>query len=175
MPLIDLLLPEYDREIATTRAAIDAGRALDIAWRPEGGGRTLGALAAHLADIAGWTSIVMTHDRYDTAQGPDPRRAAAISTILDHFDSGASQGRAALTGRIDGELTATWSLERRGQTLFTLPRVAVLRVLVLNHLIHHRGQLSVYLRMSHVPVPSIYGPTANDSPASDHPLLESDL
>ena len=161
MPLIDILLPEYDREIATTRAVIEAGREFDLAWRPDPRARTLGELVTHLADIPPWTSIVMTREGYDVADTAHTRQAGSVATMLERFDAGASAGRTALVGRIDGELTADWKLERRGHLVFTLPRVSVFRVLVLNHLIHHRGQLSVYLRMRGARVPSIYGPTAD--------------
>ncbi|MEE8129813.1 MAG: DinB family protein [Vicinamibacterales bacterium] len=161
MPLIDILLPEYDREIATTRALIDAGHELDLTWRPDPRARTLGQLVAHLADIPAWTSIVMTREGYDVTDTTHTRQAGSVATMLEWFDTGASAGRTALVGRIDGELIVDWKLERRGHLVFTLPRVSVFRVLVLNHLIHHRGQLSVYLRMRGARVPSIYGPTAD--------------
>ena len=161
MALIDILLPEYDREIATTRALIEAGRELDLTWRPDARARTIGELVTHLTEITAWTSIVMTRDSYDMVNRPDTQQAVLLATILDRFDSSASEGRAALVGRIDGELTADWQLERKGHLVFTLPRISVFRVLVLNHLIHHRGQLSVYLRVRGARVPSIYGPTAD--------------
>ena len=161
MPLIDILLLEYDREIATTRTLIEAAHELDFTWRPAARARTLGELVAHLADIPAWTSVVMTREGYDMADTPDPQQAVSLVTTLDRFDASASEGRTALVGLIDGELTVDWKLERRGRLVFTLPRVSVFRVLVLNHLIHHRGQLSVYLRMRGARVPSIYGTTAN--------------
>ena len=160
MPLVDILLPEFDREIGVTRSVIAAAPDADLTWRPEARTRPLGDLVAHLAEIPGWTGTVMTRDGYDLARTPDPRPARSLATMLDRFDAGAAEGREALVGRIDGELAADWKLERDGRLIFTLPRVAVLRVLVLNHLIHHRGQLSVYLRLRGAPVPSIYGPTA---------------
>ena len=161
MPLIDILLPEYDREIATTRRVIAATEDLDLDWRPETRARAVGELTTHLADIPAWTSVVMTRAGYDLAETPDTLQPGSHAAVLDRFDASAAEGRGALVGRIDGELTADWRLERRGRLVFTLPRVAVFRVLVLNHLIHHRGQLSVYLRMRGARVPSIYGPTAD--------------
>ena len=161
MPLIDILLPEYDREIATTRASIAAVRELDLSWRPDARARTLGALVAHLADIPAWTSIVMTRDSYNVTDTPGRPRMESFDTLLERFETGASAGRSTLVGRIDGELTVDWKLEKRDRLVFTLPRVSVFRVLVLNHLIHHRGQLSVYLRMRGARVPSMYGPTAD--------------
>ena len=115
----------------------------------------------HLADIPRWTSIVMTRDGYDVTNTRDTRQTGSLAAMLGQFDTSAEEGREALVGRIDGELTVDWKLKRRGHLVFTLPRVSVFRVLVLNHLIHHRGQLSVYLRIRGVRVPSIYGPTAD--------------
>ena len=161
MPLIDILLPEYDREIATTRAVIEAVRDLDLAWRPNRGARSLGELVTHLSGIPAWTSIVMTREAYDVADTLATPRPGSLATLLERFETGACAGRTTLVGRIDGELTVDWKLERKGHAVFTLPRISVVRVLVLNHLIHHRGQLSVYLRMRGARVPSIYGPTAD--------------
>ena len=105
MLLIDILLPEYDREIATTRAVIDAAHELDLSWRPDARARTLGELVTHLADIAAWTSIVMTREGYDVTDRPDTRQSRALATVLERFDTSASAGRTALAGRSDGELT----------------------------------------------------------------------
>ena len=140
---------------------IGAAQALDLAWHPAPQTRTLGELVTHLADIPRWTSIVMTRDGYDVTNTRDTRQTGSLAAMLGQFDTSAEEGREALVGRIDGELTVDWKLKRRGHLVFTLPRVSVFRVLVLNHLIHHRGQLSVYLRIRGVRVPSIYGPTAD--------------
>ena len=121
MPLIDILLPEYDREIATTRALIEAGHELDLAWRPDPRARTVGELMTHLADVPAWTSIVMTRDGYDVADTSDIQQSGSPATILERFDTSASEGRTALVGRIDGELTVDWKLERNGHIVFTLP------------------------------------------------------
>lgn len=159
MPLIDILLPEYDREIGVTRAVMATAPDAELAWRPETQARTLGQLLAHLADIPGWTAVVMTSDRHDLAvTDADPTPPDGMTDVLSRFDTHAAAGRAALAGRLDPDLTADWLLERDGGLVFALPRISVFRVLVLNHLIHHRGQLSVYLRMRGVSLPAIYGP-----------------
>ncbi len=161
MPLLDILLPEFDREIGITRSLIAVAPKADLTWRPEGHARTLGELVAHLVELPAWTGIVMMRDGYDLADTREAQQVGSLATMLDQFDKSAEEGRVALASRIDDDLTADWKLERNGHLVFALPRIAVLRVLVLNHLIHHRGQLSVYLRMRGTGVPSIYGPTAN--------------
>ena len=159
MPLIDILLPEYDREIGVTRAMMATVPEAELTWRPETQARTLGELLAHLADIPAWTAVVMTSDRHDLAgTDAEPASTGGMTDPLSRFDTHAAAGRAALAGRLDPDLTADWLLERDGGLVFALPRISVFRVLVLNHLIHHRGQLSVYLRMRGVSLPAIYGP-----------------
>jgi uncharacterized damage-inducible protein DinB len=159
MPLIDILLPEYDREIGVTRAMMATVPEAELTWRPETQARTLGELLAHLADIPAWTAVVMTSDRHDLAgTDAEPASTGGMTDLLSRFDTHAAAGRAALAGRLDPDLTADWLLERDGGLVFALPRISVFRVLVLNHLIHHRGQLSVYLRMRGVSLPAIYGP-----------------
>jgi uncharacterized damage-inducible protein DinB len=159
MPLIDILLPEYDRELGVTRAMMARCADAELNWRPETGARTLGQLVAHLADIPAWTALVMTTDRHDVAAAtPDPTPPDGVPDALSRFDTHAAAGRAALADRLDPDLTTDWRLERDGALVFSLPRVSVFRVLVLNHVIHHRGQLSIYLRMRGVSLPAIYGP-----------------
>jgi uncharacterized damage-inducible protein DinB len=159
MPLIDILLPEYDREIGVTRAVMATAPDAELAWRPETEARTLEQLLAHLADIPAWTAVIMTSDRHDlAATDADPAPTDGMTDVLSRFDSHAAAGRVTLAGRLDPDLTADWLLERDGRLVFSLPRISVFRVLVLNHLIHHRGQLSVYLRMRGVSPPAIYGP-----------------
>lgn len=158
MSLIDILLPEYDREIGTTRSLMAEAPDADLLWRPVATSRTLGHLLAHLAEIPGWTTAVMTSDRYDLTGHPEPSPVTSTAESLSRFDTHAAAGRDALVGRLDPDLTADWLLERDGALVFALPRISVFRVLVLNHLIHHRGQLSVYLRLRGAPLPPIYGP-----------------
>lgn len=160
MALVDILLPEYDREIGSTRATLDLVPANDLDWRPAPGTRSVGDLVAHLSEIPMWTEPIMARDGVDL-EDENLRSGLSEATAVDRFVTSASRGRAALVGRIDGELTGEWVLERAGKVLFALPRVTAFRVLVLNHLIHHRGQLTVYLRMRGAPVPALYGPTGS--------------
>ncbi len=161
MPLIDMLLPQFDREIGTTRRLLEVVPESDLAWAPAGKTRTAADLMTHLADIPAWTCVIMNEDGYDLAEAPDAAPAASVAGGLERFDAGATAGRRALIGRLDDELTASFTLRRQDRVLFSLPRITMLQVLVLNHVVHHRGQLSIYLRMRGVRVPPIYGPTAD--------------
>ena len=161
-PLIDMLLPQFDRELGTTRRLLEVVPEADLRWGPGGGTRTVAELMTHLADIPAWTSGIMDEDGYDLAEVRDPSPVTSVAAGLGRFDAGVATGRRALAGRLDGELTEDWTLRRQGRVLFSLPRIAMVQVLVLNHVVHHRGQLSVYLRMRGARVPPIYGPTADE-------------
>ena len=162
VPLIDMLLPQFDREMGTTRRLLEVVPEADLAWSPGGKCRTAGELAAHLADIPVWTCGIMDGEGYDLADLPEAAPATSVAGALDRFDDGAASGRRALAGRPDADLAADWTLRRDGRVIFSLPRISAVQGLVLNHLVHHRGQLSVYLRLRGVRVPPIYGPAAED-------------
>ena len=114
MSVIDIPLPEYDCEVGTTRALIATAPDSDLGWRPESGARTLGQLVTHLAEIPAWTAIVMTSDRYDLEALAEPSPEHGATETLLRFDTHAAAGRDARAGRLDGELTADWMLERHG-------------------------------------------------------------
>lgn len=162
MPLKDTLLAEFDHEMGTTRRLLERMPDEKFDWKPHEKSMTLGGLATHLSNLPNWGTTILADDSYDLADGP-PNLAPAASRadVLAHFDAAASRTRAALD-RTDGELNAQWKLKRAGQELFSLPRAAAFRTFVLYHVVHHRGQLSVYLRLNDVPVPAIYGPTADE-------------
>ncbi len=134
------------------------------AWKPHAKSMTLGRLAEHVAELPIWITRIVTRDGFDLAT-PRPegyRTPATRAELLAFFDRNVADARAALAGRKDPELLAPWTLERGGAAMFTLPRAGALRSIALNHLVHHRGQLSVYLRLQDVPVPSMYGPSADE-------------
>ena len=128
----------------------------------------MGWLATHVAHIPTWGSVAINQDTLDLAPGSKaaepPPLARTRAELLSTFDRNVSEARAALAGASDAHLTQPWSLLKDGKAMLTMPRVAVLRSFILNHLIHHRAQLGVYLRMNDVPVPSIYGPSADENP-----------
>jgi uncharacterized damage-inducible protein DinB len=161
MAIKDGLLPEYDQEIATTRRLLERVPANDAAWKPHAKSASLGQLAAHVATITGWIAPTMRLAELDLSTVPPPAPFTTVEALLAVFDASAAEGRAAIAQASDADFAAPWSLRSGGQTYFTLPRAAVLRSFVLSHLIHHRAQLGVYLRLRDVPLPSSYGPTAD--------------
>ena len=167
MPIVDSLLPEFDHEFATTRKLLERVPDADLGWKPHEKSMSLGQLATHVANIGGfWCTETMNAPFYDASAANDPQArlepAASSEALLKDFDAKIKIARAAVAGKTDAEMMAPWTLKAGGHDIFTMPRVAVYRSFIMNHMIHHRGQLSVYLRMRNVPLPSIYGPSADE-------------
>jgi uncharacterized damage-inducible protein DinB len=165
MAMKDALLAEYDHEMATTRRLLERLPESALGWKPHDKSMTLGQLAGHIANIPHWCSAILDRADFDLAgAGPDarPRTPESVAAVLSDFDSKVGQARNSLAGASDPEMGTPWSLKRAEFVIFTMPRVSALRSFVMNHIIHHRGQLSVYLRLQDVPLPPIYGPTADE-------------
>ncbi|MEW6320587.1 MAG: DinB family protein [Acidobacteriota bacterium] len=165
MALIDALLPEFDREMGVTRKLLERVPDGQFAWRPHEKSMTLGRLAEHLAELPMWLSMTLTTGGLEMTVGrPEGYRSPATrEAVLAMFDANVKAARAQLTGKTDAELLAPWTLTQGGKEVFTMPKASVIRGFVLNHLIHHRGQLSVYLRMQGAVLPSIYGPSGDEA------------
>ena len=125
---------------------------------------TLGRLAAHIANIPYWCSVTLETTVFDrlAAAGASAKQPASSAELLKEFDAEGRRRARSSRRPIDAELLTPWTLKKGGQEMFTMPRISALRSFVMNHIIHHRGQLSVYLRLKNVPLPSIYGPTADE-------------
>ncbi len=162
MALIDVLLPEYDRETGTTRRLLERVPESAFDFAPHARSMPLGQLSAHVAELPQWISIIMSRDSCDLTELEPAPPAVAVSHILTRYDANVSEARSLLVGTIDGTLSAPWTLKRGTRPIFTMPRVSMLRYFAFNHLVHHRGQLSVYLRMQDVSIPAIYGPSADE-------------
>ena len=164
MALIDALLPEFDREMGLTRRALERVPDGQFEWRPHPTSVTLGRLAEHLTEMPQWATLTMTQAGIEMTTGRplDYSSPAARAAVLAQFDRYLKEGRGHVAGKTDGEFLAPWTLKAGGKEVFTMPKIAVMRNFVLNHMIHHRGQLTVYLRMLAVPVPSIYGPSGDE-------------
>jgi uncharacterized damage-inducible protein DinB len=167
MRIVDMLLPEFDRESGLTRLLLRCAPETHAEYRPHPRSRTLGELCAHLAHLPAWAPRILSQSEFDLlpadGSGVPVGTFESIPAARAAFDRNAADARDALAAASDGELMAMWSLKREGHTVFTLPRAAVLRTMVFNHAMHHRGQLTVYLRLCDVAVPAIYGPTADSS------------
>jgi uncharacterized damage-inducible protein DinB len=160
--IVDALIPEFDHEMATTRKLLERVPDERLDWKPHGKSMTLGSLATHVANIVWWGEVTLDKPEFNAeGQGPAPP-AANRAELLAKFDKNVKATRASLAGKTDGELMAPWSLKNGKQTFFTMPKAAVWRSFVMNHLVHHRAQLSVYLRMNDVPLPAMYGPSADE-------------
>ena len=166
MAINQALLPEFDQEMANTRKTLERVPEEKFAWQPHPKSTALGGLATHIANLPSWAGRAITSSEFDMAPpGQGPIRtppAHSLQEVLDAFDRNVAAARAAISDAEDAHLMESWSLLSGGKTLMTLPRVAVLRSFVMNHIIHHRAQLTVYLRLLDVPVPSLYGPSADE-------------
>ena len=166
MPISEALLPEFDQEMANTRKTLERVPDDKFAWKPHEKSGTMGWLAAHVANLPSWASYTIDQDFLDMAPGgvspTPPPSPKSRKELLEAFDKNVVAARAAIAGAKDDHLFKPWTLQRNGATLLKMPRVAVLRSFVMNHLIHHRAQLGVYLRLNNVPVPATYGPSADE-------------
>jgi uncharacterized damage-inducible protein DinB len=162
------LLGEFDQEFGNTRRVLERIPEGKFDWKPHAKSMSLGRLATHLAELALWCTQTFKRTELDLAPpGAPPYQPPTFSTraeVLQAFDENVRAARAALAAASDPDFMVPWSLKRGGAILFTLPRIAVYRSFVMNHMIHHRGQLGVYLRLNDVPVPPLYGPTADERP-----------
>jgi uncharacterized damage-inducible protein DinB len=153
-------LAELDVELPTTRRLLERVPGEKGAWKPHEKSFSLGHLAQLVARMPGWLTMTMRETVLDVRAGPS-YTLEKTETLLAEFDRNVNEARKALAKAPDADYVVPWSLKAGEHTVFTLPRLAVMRQNV-NHLIHHRGQLSVYLRLVNVPLPSIYGPTADE-------------
>ena len=154
------LLPEFDQEMATTRRLLERVPAERGQWKPHPKSFALGHLAQLVSWMPGWIANTVRDTALDLATAPK-YTFETTESLLDAFDTNVRAAREALASSQDADYAVPWSLKRGARVLFTAPRGTVVRNHI-NHLIHHRGQLSVYLRLNDVPVPSIYGPTADE-------------
>jgi len=165
MPINDLLLSEFDEEVKKTRATLERLPMDRGDFTPHPKSMPLGKLAPHVADLAGFGLTVLTTPEFDFATGsPLPRSAFDSSAqLLRDFDERVSKTRAALQNTPDAAWQQPWKLSFQGKPIFTGSRFLAYRQMFLNHLVHHRAQLGVYLRLNGKPVPSVYGPSADDT------------
>jgi uncharacterized damage-inducible protein DinB len=162
MAIKDGLLAEFDHEMATTRKLLERLPEEKLSWKPHAKSMSLGGLATHLANLPHWGRTILNESSFDLgATPPNLQEKTSRADILAAFDDTTREARTSLN-KTDAELMAPWALKRGGHEMFSLPRMAAFRTFVLYHIVHHRGQLSVYLRLNDVPVPAIYGPSADE-------------
>jgi uncharacterized damage-inducible protein DinB len=162
MAIKDALLPEFDREMAVTRKVLARVPEDKFGWKPHEKSMTLGRLAGHLAEIPGWVKESLTRDSLDMGGEHAPDELTTREAVLAKFDKMVAVARPLIEAATDAQFMAPWTLKNKGKDVFTMPKIAVVRGWVFSHSIHHRGQMSVYLRLTGVPVPAIYGPSADE-------------
>jgi uncharacterized damage-inducible protein DinB len=163
MRIAEAILPEFDREMATTRKMLERFPEDKVEWRPHETSMTMGRLAGHVAELAGWTLPTLTQDKLEL----DPNNYAPVvirsrAEALRQFDDTVKTARAAIAGANDETFMKPWTFVAGGKTVFTMPKIAVYRSFVMNHMVHHRGQLAAFYRIAGVPVPSLYGPSKDE-------------
>jgi uncharacterized damage-inducible protein DinB len=166
MAIRDAILPEFTHEMATARKTLERVPEGKPDWAPHPRSMKMGRLAGHIAELPGLVTTALSQDSLDfRPPGAPPRTPYIMSTredLLQFFDKNVSAASAAIAGVSDEALMKPFTLSSGGKVIFTMPRIAFVRSVVMNHVIHHRGQLCVYLRLNEVPVPSIYGPSADE-------------
>ena len=167
MDLGQSLLPEFDREMGNTRKSLGRIPKNKLDWRPHEKSMAFVGLATHLVNLPSWTVLAIERDSFDIApQGGEPPRQNPVSSLEDAltaFDKIVADARIAISNADDEHLLSPWSLEAGGKPVFTMPRIAVIRSMVMNHMIHHRAQLGLYLRLNNLVVPAMYGSTADEA------------
>ncbi len=166
MTYAESTLPEFNHEMANTRKVLERIPDDRLEWQPHPKSHTIGWNANHVADIPNWLVMVLTEPSLDIApvggeSYPFPKLTSR-QEILELFDRNVAAARKAITEVKDEDMASPWTLSQGGRTFFTMPRVEVVRGMVLNHLMHHRAHLIVYLRLNDIPVPGMYGPSGHE-------------
>ena len=164
MTIAELLLPELDQELATTRRVLERVPDDRLGWKPHEKSFSMGELASHVANLIKWTDVTMNQTEFDMATVPPEQMnqtATSRTELLEWFDTNAAAARTAMN-RSDADYFVPWTLKQGAQVFFTMPRYGCIRSFFLNHVVHHRAQLSVYLRLNDIAVPAMYGPSADE-------------
>ncbi|SIO61625.1 Uncharacterized damage-inducible protein DinB (forms a four-helix bundle) [Singulisphaera sp. GP187] len=160
------ILPEFDQEMANTRKVLERIPDDKLDWKAHPKSNTIGWVGAHLAEIPGWVEGTLAHETWDiNPVGGEPyktTKATSREQLLGIFDTNVAAARKALAATTDDAFAKEWSLLSQGQPILTMPRTTVIRSLVINHTIHHRAMLCVYLRLNDIPVPGMYGPSGDE-------------
>jgi uncharacterized damage-inducible protein DinB len=162
MAISDSLISELKHEVIATRKVLERVPDDRLSWKPHQKSFSFIQLASHVATIPEWVEATLNHEEMVLPENYKPWIGTSSAELVERFDKAASAAIEHLSGYPDEEMMKLWILRGEEEVYFTLPRVAVLRSFVMNHLVHHRGQLSIYLRLNDIPVPAIYGPSADE-------------
>ena len=163
MAIRDMLLPEFDQEMINTRKMLERVPEDRFDYQPHPKSWKMNRLAGHVAELPVWASHTMKVELLELEPGQfTPFEPATRKELLERFDNYAQEAHQAIAAASDEELNKMWSMKWQGKTMMTMPRITVLRTVVLNHIIHHRAILCVYLRLNDIPVPGMYGPSGDE-------------
>jgi uncharacterized damage-inducible protein DinB len=162
MSTSETLLSQFDQEMANTRKLLECVPEDKFAWKPHEKSMTLGRLASHVAEMPNWAAMTVNVDKLDLTPDLKPFSASTKAQLIEGLTTNVAAGREAIAGASDEHLAKTWTLLFQGNTVLSMPRIDILRTTVMSHMIHHRGQLSVYLRLLDVAIPGMYGPSADN-------------
>jgi uncharacterized damage-inducible protein DinB len=158
------ILNELEHEAAITRKLLERAPENRFDWKPHEKSMTLGRLASHCAETFTWLDVIVNQDVFEMdPKSYTPFQAGSQAELLESFDANVESAKEVMHNQSDDNLLANWQMKTGSEVTLEMPRIAVIRSFVLNHLVHHRGQLSVYLRLNDIPVPSIYGPSADEA------------
>ena len=166
MPFSQTVLPEFDAEMKNTRKILECVPDGKLDYKPHPKSMTMGRLATHVAELASWAGPTVDVDVLEIPMDYKPRIAESRAELLEIFDKAVAEARPKIEATSDERWQQTWVLNFGGKTVLSMPRGAVLRTVILNHLIHHRAQLGVFLRLNDVAIPGMYGPSADESMAA---------
>jgi uncharacterized damage-inducible protein DinB len=163
MTISQTLLPEFDQEMTNTRKLLERVPDGTFEYRPHAKSMTMGQLASHVVDMAGWLTVILDLEVFDLPADFKPFHVTSQAALLEAFNRNVKAARKKIEGATDADWAKTWTLSLGGKNILSMPRAAAARGMVLNHVIHHRAQLGVYLRLNEIAVPGMYGPSADDS------------
>lgn len=156
------LLPEFEEEMKNTRRLLECVPDGKFAYQPHPKSMTLARLASHVAEMPSWTSFTLDQEVLDLQPDFKPEIATSRAELLEKFDKGVAEAREKIAAATDDDWAKIWTFKYAGKTIMSMPRSAVMRSSIMNHLIHHRAQLGVFLRLNNVEIPGMYGPSADE-------------
>ncbi len=162
MTFSQTLLPEFDQEMKNTRKILECVPDGKFDFQPHPKSMSLARLATHVAEMPSWTKSALDLEVLDIPADHKPHFAQTRAELLEMFDKGVAEARPKIEQATDDQWAKTWTFKFAGQTIMSMPRTAVMRNVIMNHLIHHRAQLGVYLRLNNVAIPGMYGPSADE-------------
>jgi len=162
VPFSQSLLPEFEEEMKNTRKLLECVPDGKFDYQPHPKSMTLGRLASHVAEVPGWVKMTLEQEELDLDPAAQSKPAGSRTELLQVFDRGVAEARAKIAAATDGDWQKTWTLKVGGKPVMSMPRAVLMRSMIMNHLIHHRAQLGVFLRLNDVAIPGMYGPSADE-------------